>query len=169
MGMLVVTLALAYLFAVMTAGKPTIAPPRPPSEMPISTRRPLPAYRLTDSDQRELNVDELRKGRVLIVYLTTDCTPCVKEAEVISRLRRDTPPDFHIYGVALENRARLMEFAEKLNLPFPLLSDAGGQLAASLDTKYFPSEYLVEDGIITKIWYGRTRDENELMTQLNIK
>ena len=45
----------------------------------------------------------------------------------------------------------------------------GSQLARSLDIHYFPSKYLVEDGVITKVWRGATQDEAELRQQLGIK
>lgn len=153
----------------LVAGKAIIPPSRPIPGARVSIDRPLPAYQLTDFEGRVLAGDELRRGRILLVYLETGCSPCVKEAEIISRLRQDAPPDLRIYGVAVEGRAQLTDFAKTHNLSFPILSDTAGTLARSLDTKYFPSKYLIEDGIITNAWYGKTRDEDELRHQLNIR
>jgi len=153
----------------IVVGRSTVVLPQPPPKVVTHLNRPLPAYQLTNLEQRELNADELRSGRILLVYLTTGCASCIKEAEIISRLRQKVPPDLHIYGVAIESPTQLMLFAKEHNLLFPLLLDTGGQLTRSLDTKYFPSKYLIEDGIITKAWYGKTRDEDELRSQLEIK
>jgi peroxiredoxin len=57
-------------------------------------------------------------------------------------------------------------FAKEFDLKFPLLIDAGGKLAGSLDIHYFPSTYLVEDGVITKSWRGVIRDEADFRHQL---
>ncbi|HEX8720971.1 MAG TPA: TlpA disulfide reductase family protein [Pyrinomonadaceae bacterium] len=160
------TLCLLIAFA---AARAVMAPRGPTPGALVEVNLPLPAYRLTDFGQRAVTADELRSGRVLLFYLKTDCLPCLKEMEVISRLRRDAPPGLRIYGVAAESAARLTDFAERRNLTFPIMSDAEGQLAQSLDTRYFPSKYFVEDGVITKAWYGRTRDEGELRRQLGVR
>src|SRR5438105_1831512 len=67
-----------------------------------NVNRPLPDCHLVDLEQHEISADELRKGQVLIVYLTTDCDHCIKEAGTIFRLRHDAPPDLRIYGVTIE-------------------------------------------------------------------
>lgn len=131
--------------------------------------RPLPECRLTGPGQRPVDADEMLKGRVLFVYLTTDCRHCIREAEVISRLRRDAPPEVKIYGVAMERAPVVEAFAEEYNLTFPVLLDEGARLARSLDLQNFPSKFLVQDGVIKQYWRGATRDEAELRRQLEIK
>lgn len=168
-GVLLATLGVACLSTVLVKGRPTVRPKSPPQDMLTNINQPLPTCRLTDFKSQEVAADELRRGRVLFVYLATGCTACVKEAEIISRLRRDAPPGLRIYGVSAESDAQLARFAEEVNLSFPMLRDAKGQLADSLDTKYYPSKYFVENGLITKIWYGTTRDEGELRRQLDVR
>lgn len=133
-------------------------------------KQPLPAYRLaTLRDQKELSPDELRRGRVLLVFLTTGCGPCIKELDVVSRLYHDSPPDLRVYGVGIERPAQLETFVKEFDLKFPILVDMSAQLAKSLDIHYFPSTYLIEDGVIVHIWRGATQDEAELRRRLNIK
>lgn len=131
--------------------------------------QPLPAYRLMSLEHREVSADELRNGRVLIVYLTTGCKACIKEAEVISSLQRDAPPDLRIYGVAIERPAQVETFTREFNLTFPFLIDTEAQLARALDIRSFPSKYLIQDGVITKIWRGSTQNPAELRQQIGIK
>jgi peroxiredoxin len=120
-------------------------------------------------DRQEIPADELRHGRVQLFYLTTACGPCVRETEVVSRLRQDAPPELRIYGVSIERPAQVATFVEEFDPKFPVLIDIGSQLARSLDIHYFPSKYLVEEGVITKVWRGATQDEAELRRQLGIK
>lgn len=165
-------LGVACFLAALAAGAALVAPRKARHPVPgalTNVHLQLPACRLIDLERGELAADELRSGRVLMVYLRTDCTACLKEVEVISRLRRDTPPGLRIYGLAAESGSRLKDFAKEHKLTFPILSDEEGQLARSLDTRYFPSKYFVEDGVITKAWYGKTRDEAELRRQLDIR
>lgn len=141
---------------------------RPPAEATSALRQTLPPYRLASLEQHELSADELRRGRVLLVYLTTGCDPCIKEVEVVSRLHRDAPADLRVYGVGIERPAQLATFVKEFDLKFPVLVDMGSQLARSLDIHHFPSKYLVEDGVITRVWRGATRDEADLRRQLNM-
>jgi peroxiredoxin len=139
------------------------------AEAASKTNERLPDYRLMSLERREIGADELRKGRVLIVYLTTNCKACIKEAEVISSLQHDLPPDFRIYGVSIERPAQVEAFAREFNLTFPFLIDTEAKLARALDIHRFPSKYLVQDGVITKVWRGTTQNPAELREQLDIK
>lgn len=169
---LVVLTAAAGFFATrLTAYKRTEAAPTELASAGLvsTTPRPLPDYRMVGYDMREVPADTLRRGRVLLVYLTTGCDPCVQEAGVVSRLHRDAPPELRVFGVGIERPAQLATFVKEFDLKFPVLVDVGSQLARSLDIHHFPSKYLVEDGVITKEWRGRTKDEADLRRQLGLQ
>jgi peroxiredoxin len=134
-----------------------------------TSNQPLPAYRIANVEQQEISADELRRGRVLLVYLTTSCEPCIKEVGTISRLHHDAPSDLRIYGISFERPAQVATFVKEFDLKFPVLIDMSSQLARALEIHYFPSKYLVEDGVITKVWRGATKDEADLRRQLNIQ
>jgi peroxiredoxin len=129
----------------------------------------LPPYRMANINQQELPTSELSHGRVLLVYITTSCEPCVKEVKVISRLHALNLPNLRIYGVSFERPAQVATFVKEFDLKFPVLIDMSSQLARALEIRYFPSTYLVEDGVITKQWRGVTLDEAELHRQLNVQ
>jgi peroxiredoxin len=129
----------------------------------------MPDHRLIGLDGQALPADELRQGRVLFVYLTTNCEPCIKEVEVISRLHRDARSALRIYGISIDRPAQINTFIEEFDLKFPIFVDENARLAKSLDIHHFPSKYYVEDGVITKIWRGRTKDEATLRHELSIE
>lgn len=131
--------------------------------------RPLPAYRMMDLHQQEIPADELTRGRVLLVFLTTTCRPCIEEVETISRLHQAGPPGVRIYGVSIEREARVAAFVKEFDIKFPMLVDMSAQLAKALDVHHFPSTYLVEDGLITKTSRGATTDEAALHRQLKAR
>lgn len=157
-----------FLASRLYAGKKTedVGKAGSPVRAVYATRQPLPACRMANINQQEVAADELSHGRVLLVYMTTSCDPCAEEAKIISRLHEAGPPDLRIYGVSFERPAQVATFVKEFDLKFPVLIDMGSQLARSLDIHYFPSTYLVDDGMIVKVWRGVTRDEADLYRQL---
>lgn len=165
--------AAGWLFFMHTSAHPNIRAAAGRSKSPraviVDSHQPLPPYRLEGLDHQEIPTDELRRGRVLLVYLTTSCNPCIKEAEIISRLQPSVPSDVHIYGVYIESSAQVATFIKAFDLKFPALLDVDTQLAKSLDVHFFPSKYFLENGVITEIWHGTTQEEDKLRQHLNIK
>jgi peroxiredoxin len=138
------------------------------SELNSTPHPPLPPYRMASVDQREISDDVLSRGRVLLVFLTTSCEPCLEEAKIISRLHQFNSTHLRIYGVSFERPAQVASFIKELDLKFPMLIDVNAQLTHGLEIHYFPSLYLVEEGRITQVWRGVTRDETALYHQLNV-
>lgn len=140
-----------------------------PPAIDESSREALPAYRLVNVNRQDVPDGELSRGRVLVVYITTSCEPCVEEAKIISRIVEAAPADLRVYGLTFDRPSQVAAFVEEVGLKFPVLIDMGARLAKSLDLRYFPSMFLVEDGIITKRWTGVTRDEANLHRQLSAR
>lgn len=169
---LAVLVALAGFFGARpTAPHGTTAPDKDKAAVGLisTSPQPIPDHRLIGLDGQARPADELHRGRVLFVYLTTGCEPCIKEVEVISRLQRDATPALRIYGIGMERPAQLNTFIEKFDPKFPIFVDENARLAKSLDIHHFPSKYYAEDGVITKIWRGRTKDEAALRHELSIE
>lgn len=137
-----------------------------PPAVDDSSRQPLPAYRLVNVNREDIPEGELSRGRVLVVYLTTSCGPCAEEVKIISRFVEAAPTDIRVYGLTFDRPSQVAAFTEEVGTKFPVLIDTGARVAKSLDLRYFPSMFLVEDGIITKRWTGVTRDEADLRRQL---
>lgn len=128
--------------------------------------KPLPDAPLTDLEGREVSADELRRGRYLLVFLTTGCSPCVDEADNISRLLQGDTSQARVYGVGIEASARVAGFVKEHDFKFPVLLDKASGLRESLGVHIFPSKFLVEDGVVKKAWYGKAPDEAILRSQL---
>ena len=58
--------------------------------------RPLPDYQLFDLERNSLTADDLRRGRVLLIFLMTNCEECKKEVTLISQLDREMPPGLRV-------------------------------------------------------------------------
>jgi peroxiredoxin len=68
----------------------------------------------------------------------------------------------HLYGLSTQDTDYQREAAERLHLPFPLLSDAGLKLARALDLPTFAVDgmtllkrmaLVVDDGVIARVFY----------------
>jgi len=173
---IVIVAALVVLYAltlIFTAQRTTSKQLKAPEQAAVSVglistvRQPLPPYHMAGIGQQEVANDVLSRGRVLLVYLTTSCKPCLEEAKIITRLNQSNSVDLRIYGVSFERPTQVASFVQELDLKFPVLIDVNGQLAQELEIHYFPSIYLIEDGTITKVWRGVTRDEADFQHQLN--
>jgi peroxiredoxin len=68
----------------------------------------------------------------------------------------------HLFGLSTQDTAYQAEAAERLHLPFPLLSDASGELTRTLRLPTFEAQgmtllkrltVIIDDGTITRVFY----------------
>jgi peroxiredoxin len=128
------------------------------SALPTGTGKPLPSAQLVDESNQVLPDSELRRGRLILVFVTTDCDACDKESEFL-RTVVGKHSNMPFYGVVSfgDKESSLREGKDKF--PFKLLYDEHHQLAGSLGIARVPIKLFVEDGLIKKSWGGATIDE----------
>lgn len=126
-----------------------------------------PEFTLEDQNGEEHNLRDYRGQWVLIYFYPKDDTPgCTKEACMI----RDVFPDFgkltiQVFGISRDSVRSHKKFAEKYNLPFPLLADIEEKVVSAYGVlgektmfgkKYkgvLRTSFLVNpDGIIQKVY-----------------
>lgn len=91
-----------------------------------------PDFQLIDQNKKTHTLKDYSGQWVVLYFYPKDDTPgCTKEAcnfrDDIVQLRE---LNAQVLGVSVDNAESHAEFAEKYGLPFPLLSDAEGKLAA---------------------------------------
>jgi peroxiredoxin len=106
--------------------------------------------------------ETVTKGKVLLVFLTTGCDACKKEIPNISQAIPTLASRVRIYGVCIEDRDSVIPFAEENHIDFPILLDHGGRILTRLGFRYMPTKVLLENGMITKIWYGSSPNKAAL-------
>lgn len=116
--------------------------------MPLSPGDPAPDFSLPDGDGNLVTLSDLQGKRVVLYFYPRDNTPgCTKEACGF----RDRYSDFQnqdivVLGVSTDDAKSHGKFTTKFQLPFPLLSDADGTVAATYDSyglkKFMGKEYM---------------------------
>jgi peroxiredoxin Q/BCP len=91
-----------------------------------------PAFTLSDSQGKEVNLNDFIGQWVVLYFYPKDDTPgCTTEA---CHFRDDfkvlTNLGAKVIGVSIDDSFSHKKFAEKYNLPFPLLSDTSGEVAS---------------------------------------
>ena len=125
---------------------------------PVDSGKQLPSADLVDEFNKPLAESELRKGRIVLVFVTADCDACLKESEFLKSLV-DKRPDVRFYGVISfgDMESSLKQAKEKF--PFAVFYDRGFRLASQLGISRVPIKIFVDNGIIRKSWGGATVDE----------
>jgi thioredoxin-dependent peroxiredoxin len=116
--------------------------------MTLSPGDPAPEFSLPDGEGNTVSLSDFRGKRVVLYFYPRDNTPgCTKEACGF----RDAYPDYQsndvvVLGISTDDAKSHTKFTTKYGLPFPLLSDADGQVAATYDSyglkKFMGKEYM---------------------------
>jgi peroxiredoxin len=113
----------------------------------VISGQPLPQTELLDLDGKNVQSDKLRKGKVMLVFLTTGCGACQKELTLLSRVDGEISDKVRVYGIGVENRDQIESFIQANEFKTKVLLDKDGKLMKSLSVKYFPTKFLLEDGV----------------------
>ena len=73
-----------------------------------------------------------------------------------------------IYGVGIQNRDEITKFIQANEITTEIFLDKDAKLMEALRVKYFPTKFLVQDGMVTNTWFGNSRNQAELFRQLGL-
>jgi peroxiredoxin len=123
----------------------------------------LPRAPLVNLKTNHDDYQKVTMGKVLLVFLTTDCDACRKELSNMSQAVPSLASKVTIYGVGIEDRDSINTFIEANPVAFPILLDHGAALLSRLGFRLMPTKVLLQDGAITKIWYGSSPNKTALI------
>jgi thioredoxin-dependent peroxiredoxin len=117
-------------------------------KMPLNIGDLAPDFSLPDGQGNLVSLAALRGKRVVLYFYPRDNTPgCNKEAcgfrDVYAEFQGQ---DIVVLGINTDDAKSHEKFTAKFNLPFPLLTDADGQVSTAYDSyglkKFMGKEYL---------------------------
>lgn len=115
--------------------------------------KPLPHAQLVDVYGATVNEQVLRRGRVILVFVTPDCEACATESRFLQTLL-DRRRDVTFYGlVPFGKHPDSPESAAKI-FPFTVFYDEGSSFVGTMGINRVPVKVFLEDGIIKKGWIG---------------
>lgn len=108
--------------------------------------RSAPAFELTDTFSKSINLEEKKGKVVLLNFWASWCPPCVKEIPSMNRLAKAyDSEDFEIVSVNFkESPKTIKEFMQKVKVDFPVLVDEDGMVSLKYEIFSFPSSFIID-------------------------
>jgi len=104
---------------------------------PLTVGQPAPEFELSDQNGQLHSLEDYRDQWVVLYFYPKDQTPgCTTEAcEFRDNIFAFREIDVQILGVSLDDAESHQKFAEKHDLPFPLLADIEGKASEAYGVK----------------------------------
>jgi peroxiredoxin Q/BCP len=141
---------------------PTPAPAAAPAPAPelIPVGAPAPQFKTQAHDGQQVDLAKLKGKYVVLYFYPKDDTPgCTKQAcDIRDNWTKLQKAGVWVFGVSTQDNTSHKAFAEKYKLPFPLLPDDKGEIAAKykvpvVDGKARRITYLIgKDGKVKHVW-----------------
>lgn len=138
----------------------------PMAELNKKSEKPLPEAKLFDLNHEFLSDDDLRKGKVVLVFVSPSCEACETEAEFLKNVI-EKRKDVKFYGVVSFGKQEEVLKAAQNKFPFRVFYDGNNLLAIRLGITKVPIKIYLEDGIIKKVWGGATVSEDKKSEFIN--
>ncbi|HYC47794.1 MAG TPA: peroxiredoxin [Burkholderiales bacterium] len=130
-----------------------------------------PAFSLPDQNGNLRSLEQFRGKWLVLYFYPRDDTPgCTEQAMRFRNTMRELEAlDATVCGVSVDDSASHAAFARKYNLPFALLADRGGDVAAQYGSlRHFGviriakrNTFLVDpDGCVAKVYFGVSAARN---------
>ncbi len=140
----------------------------------IVNNKPLPEFNFVEYEsERNYNL-EMKQGKVLLIYVLTDCGACQDEADIIAQSNLLKDSKIKVYAIGNEKKEAFREFVKNHNFNVPIFLDEEGKLENDLvlnkeiDLSIFPANFVINNGIIERSWFGKPRDSSDLYEKIGI-
>lgn len=157
---ILLTVFLAVVFCgsfVYFYSKKQSAESSPVAEVEKKNENPLPEAKLFNLDSEILPDADLRKGKVVLIFVSPTCEACQAEGEFLKNLV-EKRNDVKFYGVVSLGKPEKVLEASQGKFPFKIFYDGENLLTSKLGIRKVPIKIYLEDGVIKKVWGGATVD-----------
>ena len=148
-----------FLLAVFCAGfvlfYNRIQPSQPvtPDASKSLINKPLPHAQLLDIYGSKVDEQVLRRGRVILVFVTPECDACQAESKFLQTLLAKRT-DVTFYGLVPFGGPPAAPNVIEKTFPFRVFYDEGNSFVSTMGINRVPVKVFLEDGIIKKGWIG---------------
>ena len=115
-----------------------------------------PDFELKTIDGERVHLAELRGHPVLLSFWASWCGPCRRELPEVARLHEQFKDrGLVVLGINDEGKGTARKFAEKNELPFPILDDSGEKAHRLYRVRAIPSVFLINaEGKVVRFFLG---------------
>lgn len=128
----------------------------------VEAGKPAPDFSLVNTDGEMVQLSDYRGQGVFINFWASWCEPCKEEMPDMQRqyeLQKDKGVEILAINIA-ESELRATNFAERLNLTFPILLDRDRSVTRQYDFIPLPTSFFVDaEGIVVAKIEGMMSEE----------
>ena len=128
--------------------------------------KPFPDAKLVRLDGSQVDEQIIRKGKVVVVFVTTDCDACETDSKFLQTVL-DRRKDVTFYGIVPFGPRPESPDAATKKFPFEVFYDQNDSFVYSMGINRVPVKVYLEDGIIKKGWIGAVRTDEGKTTFVN--
>lgn len=104
--------------------------------------------------------------RLWVTYLVSGCEACRKLLPLAEKIQQEPNSHVKIIGIMAESDEAVEHYIEDNGIKFPVLHDSQAAFMKSVNLRYFPTSFLVNNGIISKAFFGVPRNEDAMRSFL---
>ncbi len=141
----------ALLLLYFLCAMPLNASPDPFEQLGVArprTSKPAPDFVLKDIHGKPVSLAQFKGKPVLLNFWATWCGPCKEELPSMQRMHEAANKNggFHIIAISIDrfNMKKVNQYAENLNLTFPILVDPDRSVRKSYFIRGLPTSYLID-------------------------
>jgi hypothetical protein len=113
--------------------------------------QPLPEARLVNISGERLGDDKLRRGKVTLLFTTTDCRYCDDENNFLKTVAGSRKDVSYYFVIPFGMKEQMLQEARR-KYAFETFYDEGSMLSRALQLYQVPLQVYLEDGVIKKTW-----------------
>lgn len=92
----------------------------------------------------------------------SSCEACKKELQIVKKLKSEPETKIEVVGVMSEDEETVKKFIAEHNIEFPILLDKQANFVKTMNLKYFPANFVIENGTIKKALFGLSGSKESL-------